>query len=147
MPKNKKVKIERKGINKTLIPKEEVQTDHLNMLFSFKYFDYEWDYSFKHISNDKNRVERLLKHLVEFSSCTWNEFKQNKKHHHTCKLEKFTKKARDRFEYRNYQDVNDDELFSLSLCNKERIYGIRTGRILNVIWYDKNHELYKSNKN
>jgi len=38
-----------------------------------------------------------------------------------------------------------DELFSLRLAGNVRLWGIRQGRILQLIWYDPRHEVYPLN--
>ena len=35
-----------------------------------------------------------------------------------------------------------DELFSLRLSSKERIWGILDRGVLQILWYDRNHEIY-----
>ena len=48
--------------------------------------------------------------------------------------------AQTRLRELRHDDV--DELFSLRLTGRARVYGIRDGRALKLLWYDHNHEIY-----
>lgn len=55
---------------------------------------------------------------------------------HTCPGQSFSKEARDRLVALS---LDEYDLFSLRFTNKIRIYGIREGRVLKVLWYDSDH--------
>lgn len=57
---------------------------------------------------------------------------------HLVPLSDLKKEAVDRL--RELQQDDIDELFSLRLSGKERIYGIPDGRVLQILWFCPNHE-------
>lgn len=61
---------------------------------------------------------------------------------HPVKCKDLSKKAQKRLEEIGQDDVA--ELFSLRLTGIKRIYGIRSGRALKLLWYDRNHNDEKS---
>ena len=76
---------------------------------------------------------------------SWGEIKSqaggkaegNGTNHHALPKDKFTKDAKDRLEILKLDDY--EELFSLRLGNKIRLYGIKDGRVLRFIWHDPYH--------
>ena len=57
---------------------------------------------------------------------------------HPVKCENLLKKAQKRLKEIGQNDVS--ELFSLRLSGTIRIYGIRDGRALKLLWYDRDHD-------
>lgn len=57
--------------------------------------------------------------------------------HHAVKVEKLSRDAKTRLNQIVQEDV--PELFSLRLDGTKRIYGIRDGRALKIIWFDPYH--------
>lgn len=57
--------------------------------------------------------------------------------HHNLALEGFTRDAKKRLIELKLDDIS--ELFSLRLSNTIRIYGIKDGRVLKILWYDQYH--------
>ena len=58
--------------------------------------------------------------------------------HHPVPVFQCSKLAQDRLEYLHIDDI--DELFSLRLSNVVRVYGIRDGRTLKLLWFDPAHD-------
>lgn len=90
--------------------------------------------------------EAILPKLWGFDSMTWGEImgasggRAAGTNHHPVKVEDLSKAARDRLREIELDDV--EELFSLRLDGRKRIYGIRDGRILELLWYDPDHTVY-----
>ncbi len=88
---------------------------------------------------------KVIKHLNSFETMTWSALKQQSggkaegrgTNHHPIPIANFTKSARNRLEVLKLDDV--DELFSLRLTNTIRLYGIKDGRVLRLIWHDPHH--------
>lgn len=85
----------------------------------------------------------ILDALVSLESLTWAKLKEaaggrsRGTNHHSLSTEQFCKSARDRLEEIRLDDY--DEIFSLRLTNTLRLYGIRDGRVLRIVWHDPHH--------
>lgn len=80
-------------------------------------------------------VGLLTSQIRSFESMSWSELRS--KEHHSIPIEKLNKIARDRLVKIDQDDI--EEIFSLRLQGKHRIYGIRDGSALKIIWYDIDH--------
>jgi len=90
----------------------------------------------------------LLKKLGVFEGLSWRDIERqthdnNKSSSHFVKVNNLNKEAQSCLE--DFR-IFDDELFSLRITNKERIYGLLNNGIFNIIWYDKHHEIYPTSK-
>jgi hypothetical protein len=74
---------------------------------------------------------------------TWGELrgaaggKSSGTNHHSLPLDALSKSAQVRLSELSLDDV--DAVFSLRLTGTIRVYGIKDGRVLRVLWYDKYH--------
>lgn len=74
---------------------------------------------------------------------TWAEISQvagdrrRGNNHHHIGVEDLTREAQKRLSEINQDDV--DGIFSFRLAGRKRIYGIREGRVLKLLWYDPFH--------
>lgn len=84
---------------------------------------------------------RIYPKLAGFETMTWGDIKNGGSHH--ISIENIIKPARDRLEELR---MNIDEVFSLRLSGRERIFGLRAGRLLKLLWWDPDHEIAPSNK-
>lgn len=84
------------------------------------------------LSNQINQKEHI----------NWSTLKEAGSHN--IEISKLTKEAQKRLTEIGYNDI--DELFSLRLSGKERIWGIRDRFALKIIWWDPKHEVCPSNK-
>jgi hypothetical protein len=88
--------------------------------------------------------------LRNFESMTWAEIlkaaggRSNGNNSHNVPIENLDKSARDRLEELGQGDI--DELFSLRLAGKERVWGIKIGSLVKILWYDPKHEVCPSLK-
>lgn len=83
--------------------------------------------------------------LAGFESMTWSQILiDGKKYHHSTSVDKLIKPARDRLEEINQDDV--DELVSLRLSGKQRVWGVLEQGVLRLLWWDPNHEICPSKK-
>lgn len=100
-------------------------------------------------SNSSRRWwSRIFPKLKELENLTWAQLalpsgdKKRGNHHHSIPVEKLNPKAQRRLREIGQNDT--DDLYSLRLSNKERIFGIREGRVFKILWYDPNHEVCPS---
>ncbi len=93
--------------------------------------------------------EEIFDKLVSYEGMTWSEIqassggKRNGTNSHFESVSDLTKDAQKRIRDLHMYDV--DQLFSLRLGGQERLYGILENGVFYVLWYDKYHEVYKSN--
>ena len=87
--------------------------------------------------------DEILPKLQEFESMTWAEIMQASggrtrgNNSHPVRVENLTRQAKARLAEIGQEDVS--ELFSLRLAATTRIYGVRDGRALKLLWYDPYH--------
>lgn len=104
-----------------------------------------WTFTNEEFHND------ILDHLIAYERMCWKDIiqasggksKGNGTNNHSIQVADIIKEARDRL---NEIAVYRDELFSLRLTGKKRLWGFRVHNILNIIWYDSNHEIYPTQK-
>lgn len=88
----------------------------------------------------------LLHELCHLETMTWAELakavgdKRSGNKHHLINITDCCKDAQTRLEELKQEDI--DQLFSLRLTNKLRLFGIRNGRVLRLIWHDPDHSVY-----
>jgi len=80
--------------------------------------------------------------LRSFESMTWSEIIGAKSHPVARNL--LCKEARDRLDELRLDDL--EELFSLRLSGKERVWGVLEHNILIVLWWDPDHAVCPSLK-
>lgn len=94
---------------------------------------------------DKAQIEAILNKLKDFESMTWREILLDaKKQNHTVSINQLGSTARRRLQVIQLDDL--DELTSLRLSGKQRIWGILNQGTLNLLWWDPNHQVYPVQK-
>jgi len=82
----------------------------------------------------------IINRLANFESMTWAELyrasggRKQGNNHHPIKVEQLSKKAVRRLEEIMLDDV--DEVVSISLGGRRRLFGIRDRRALKILWFD-----------
>lgn len=90
--------------------------------------------------------EKILPKLRDFESMTWADIERAAggrkagNNSHFVPVNKLIPEAQKRLEYLQMDDI--DQLFSLRLEGKVRLYGRRTGRVMKILWFDFDHEIY-----
>ena len=85
----------------------------------------------------------ILQHLRAFEGMTWAEIKaaaggrKYGNNSHVLQVTDLVNKAQDRLEEIGIEEL--DEVFSLRLTQTLRLYGIRDGRVLRLLWHDPHH--------
>lgn len=97
------------------------------------------------IRNCCNFNEDVMDKLHDFEGQTWNDIINTNgvDTNHYVETHKLIKKAQERL-----QDLNifEDQLFSLRLNGKTRLYGVLENGVFNILWFDSEHEIYPSKK-
>lgn len=84
--------------------------------------------------------------LLEFEKLTWGELASQAKgrgsgiKHHHVQVSCLTRSAQKRLRKDLLYDDLDD-IFSLRLTGKIRLYGIIIERVMNLVWFDPRHEI------
>lgn len=73
---------------------------------------------------------------------TWNDILVvARKQNHFCDVSELSKEARTNIES-NWQDA--EQLLSIRLTNLERVWGVMDQGILYLLWWDPEHQVYRS---
>ena len=92
---------------------------------------------------DKTTLQYIRMKLAEIEQRTWQEILLvSATHNHVVKVDGLCRMAKDRLTSMRLDDV--DELLSLRLAAKERVWGILSDGICTLIWWDPSHEVYPS---
>lgn len=112
-------------------------------VWRFRSFDWDgpWGLGACQTTNWRLHIE---KHLSDFETMTWSEIESASggkregrgTNNHPIERGKFSKLARDRLDSLG---ILPDTLFSLRCTNCVRIYGVREGTCLRIIWFDPYH--------
>lgn len=114
--------------------------------FSLSIFDEDGPWGWNE-GNSQDWVKIVLPKLKFRESMTWQEIlnesggkkKGKGNHHHPVPIEKLNREAQKRLETIRRDEVG--ELFSLRLDARKRLWGIRDGHVLKLLWYDANHQV------
>jgi len=91
------------------------------------------------------KLQEIQQKLSSFEAMTWNEILVTaKKQNHSVPCEDLCKKAQDRLAELRLDDV--DELVSLHLSGRERVWGIRSHNVLTALWWGSDHSICPSLK-
>ncbi|RKZ48063.1 MAG: hypothetical protein DRR16_22345 [Candidatus Parabeggiatoa sp. nov. 3] len=83
--------------------------------------------------------------LAQFECMTWAEIKHPNTGCHPIKITALCSEAQKRLTEIKVIEF-EEELFSLRLSGKERIWGIRERHIFKILWWDPRHEVYPVSK-
>jgi hypothetical protein len=95
---------------------------------------------------DKLRARQwreILTHLVSFEGLTWAEIQNQSggrkrgSNSHSLEITELCKAAQDRLVELRLDDF--ESVFSLRINNTLRLYGVRDGRVLQLVWHDPHH--------
>ncbi len=88
---------------------------------------------------------RIQDRLASLETMRWSEILvQSKKQHHAISLDQIIPAAQESLVSRKVDDV--DELISLRVTGKERIWGIMRDGVLELLWWDPEHQICPSEK-
>lgn len=115
--------------------------DSFEPSWKFSLIDLDGPWGWNNISSD-NRWEILFNKVNLKEHANWAMLKSSGSHN--VSIDKLNKKAKARLIEIGHDDI--DELFSLRVSGKERIWGIRDRYALKIIWWDPKHEVCPSLK-
>lgn len=82
----------------------------------------------------------IIPKLQNFETMQWSQILGSK--HHEVNIEGFSKEALKRLEELRMDD--QETMVSLRLSGEKRLWGVRKGSVLKIIWWDPHHKVYPS---
>ena len=122
-------------------PKSVALSDpiHSKLQWCFELFDGVTDWRKNVGSENHANFRDVASQLKSYSSRTWNEVASNKHRDHPVTIDKLCEKAKKRLRELKQDDL--DELWRLRFTGSERIWGIRSGHVLRLLWWDPDHQV------
>ncbi len=94
--------------------------------------------------NGESFVDKILPKLQTLERMTWQEIKSSQNHKsHYISVEDICSEAVKELEA---MGIYEDSIFSLRLTGENRLWGILSKGVLNIIWYDEKYEIYPYHK-
>ncbi len=81
--------------------------------------------------------------MKSYSTMTWGQIEQDRHRDHVVSMDSLIKEARDRL---IELQLDDYPLMRFRFDGLKRLYGIRTGRFFQVLWWDPQHKVCPSQK-
>ena len=91
---------------------------------------------------DPLQLQEVFQKIFESQKLTWQVLRDNGSH--LVQVDALCSKAQKRLGELGQDDC--DELFSFRITGRKRIWGIKDGNILWLLWWDPEHEVCPSNK-
>jgi len=89
------------------------------------------------------KIYYIQQKLKDLELMTWNDILvKDRSKHHQIDVSRLCKPAQDYLEDMSIDDI--DEVLSLRLTNKERVWGILSGGVVELLWWDPEHEICPS---
>ena len=108
--------------------------------WQFSLMDMGGPFSFSNITIDDWLL--ILNKMKQWETMTWNSIAGHRDH--SIRVDTLSPEALKRLAQINLDDI--DEVFSLHIDGKKRLFGIRDRNIFRVLWWDKGHQVCPSHK-
>lgn len=127
-------------------PVEKVNADsYLNHNPIWRFYKSDDSHDKWGLKSNCNFNEELLDRLEDLESMTWSDIKIGaKKENHFINISELCREAQKRITDDLKLDV--DQLFSIRVTGRKRLWGILEQGVFSIIWYDPNHEVCPSLK-
>lgn len=93
---------------------------------------------------DAGKLLDIRQKLANYESMTWKEILKDHDHNHDVAVHRIESDARKRLDAIGLGTL--EEIFRLRLTGTERVWGLRIGSVLHIIWWDPDHQICKSKK-
>jgi hypothetical protein len=94
---------------------------------------------------DADTLKYIHGKLAQFETMTWAEINHPNTGCHPIKIKDLCSEAQKRLTELKVIRF-EEELFSLRLSGKERLWGIRERHFFKILWWDPRHEVYPVSK-
>ena len=125
-------------------PKAHATTSYNDLHPSWRFDRIDWKHPFVDFEVTSDHLKDLFESLCQLEQRDWNEILvASKKQNHNVEIEKLSKKAQDRLGML-FKLLDFDQLLSLRLSAKERIWGVLDRGVVTLLWWDPKHEVCPS---
>ena len=138
MSKYKKINIPNNLTNKN-VRKSNFGASAL-VCWQFSFMDLSGPFSCSAITNEDWHL--ILSKMRSWETMTWNEIEGRRDH--SINIDGLSDTAKKRLAEIQLDDI--DEVFSLHINSKKRLFGIRDRNIFKVLWWDSEHKVCPSLK-
>jgi hypothetical protein len=118
----------------------EAPSEHSRPEFKTEQMDMEGHWGCGHLQG--LQIQKVLQRIFECQKLTWQELQQTKSH--LVNVADLVPEAQKRLDKIKKDDL--DQLYSLRLSGRERIWGIKEGNIFWLFCWDPGHEVCLSHK-
>jgi len=131
-------------------PSQKKKTNKIELLSSdlekpaWQFRQIDWNGPWGWHQLEANKWQEILTKLGHFETRTWADIKSDGNNHNVDIQNSPNPEVLKRLAEIHQDDI--DELFSLRLSGKERLWGILDNHILKILWWDMNHEVWSSKK-
>jgi len=131
-------------------PSQKKKTNKVELLSSdlekpaWQFRQIDWNGPWGWHQLEANKWQEILTKLGHFETRTWADIKSDGNNHNVDIQNSPNPEVLKRLAEIHQDDI--DELFSLRLSGKERLWGILDNHILKILWWDMNHEVWSSKK-
>lgn len=105
-------------------------------LWAFRVVDLGGPWCWSALGSDSLRD--VLQRMKEMETMTWHAITEQTGSH-SIEVTRLSKDARDRLVDIQQDDV--DQVYSLRVTGRRRIFGIRDGGVLRILWWDPEHQV------
>ncbi len=131
-----------------IVTDQDLKSCHNKFDWSLELADYHGSWGFTTEVFRRDWCHEILPKLQHFEQRKWAEIanetsgrRSGTRHHHVA-IEDLIKNARKDLKQLELEDL--DELYSLRLDGKKRLYGVVHGNRFKIVWYDTKHEVCPS---
>jgi hypothetical protein len=122
--------------------KQKHGSDGLKIRWSFSIIDKDGPWGFEKISADEF-WNKLLPKLRHYGNMTWADL-FNHRHNHSVDKKGIIKGAEKRLKEIDQDDI--DQLVSIAINGKPRLWGIRQNDEFRFLWWDPHHKIWPTTK-
>lgn len=112
-------------------------TDRLHPEFRAEQMDNDGPWGWNEFDSSQSQMQELFQKIFEWQKLTWQDFRNNGSHF--VRRADLCSEAQKRLIQIKKDDL--DQLFSLRLTGRKRIWGIKENNILWLLWWDPKHEV------
>ncbi len=111
-----------------------------NPSWQIGFIDNEGKWSWSNVDKE-TLINEILPKLKSFETMYWKEiFNRNS---HEVSINQISKEAQKRLQELHQEDI--ENLVSLRVTGSKRIWGIKSGNTLKLLWWDPHHTVYPCN--
>jgi len=129
--------------DKFLRVSQRFNSDHEKLSWQIRTLDFEGSWGWGDM--DAKTLKYVHGKLAQFETMTWAEVNHPNTGCHPIKIKDLCSEAQKRLADIKVVEF-EEELFSLHLSGKERLWGIRDHHLFQILWWDPSHEVYPIGK-